>query len=188
MILNKNIIKKTISNSEFLTRHSSPVIRHSYLFIFVFLLTSCVTYSLSGGGTGTAKTLTIRNFFLEAAAPPNLPNIFNEKLRDYYQQNSKLNLVQENGDWILDGRIISYTVTPVAPSGTGTAAINRLTIAVSVVFVNAIEGEVEGFESVFSFYEDFPQTQTLSQVESELIDVILNRIVFDIFTRTTSNW
>jgi len=160
------------------------------LTLLLFLSGSCVNYSLSGGDTGNAKTLTVRYFSNDAAGPPNLAQIFTEKLRDYYQINTKLNQVNESGDWILEGRIVSYTVTPVAPTGTGTTALNRLTISVNVNFINNIEGpnDVKSFESVFSFYEDFSQTQNLSQVEADLIDTILNRIVFDIFSRTTSNW
>lgn len=182
--MTSSFFKKSIHNSKFIIQ------KLALLALLILTFTGCVKYGLSGGDTGSAKTLTVRYFTNEAAGPPNLGQIFTEKLRDYYQINSKLNQVNESGDWILEGRIVTYTVTPVSPTGAGTTALNRLTISVNLNFINNMEGpnEVKSFESVFSFYEDFSQTQNLSQVEADLIDTILNRIVFDIFNRTTSNW
>ena len=158
--------------------------------LLLVILTGCVKYSLSGGDTGSAKTLTIRYFPNQAAGPPNLGQTFTERLRDYFQVNTKLIQIKETGDWVLEGNITGYTVTPIAPTGTGTTAVNRLTITVDVNFINNMEGpnEVKSFQGPFSFYADFPQTQNLSQVETDLIQQIFDRIVFDIFSRTTSNW
>lgn len=163
---------------------------------FILLLTlsvlsaGCVNYSLSGGDTGSAKTLNVRFFVNEGAAPPNLSPNFTEKLRDYYQQNTKLALVTSGGDWVLEGSIIGYTVAPTSPSGTGTSALNRLDIKVNVNFTNNVEGpnEIKSFEGIFSAYSDFPQSQNLSQVQAQLHETILDQIVFEIFSRTTSNW
>jgi hypothetical protein len=190
--MNKNIKISTRYIKEGIIQHSTFNIRHFLiLFICICLSTSCVKYSLSGGDTGAAKTISIQNFFNEAGGgPPNLGQLFTEKLKDYYQRNTKMSLVASNGDWQFDGRIISYVVTPIAPRENETSGLNRLTIRVKVNFVNTKEGtnEVESFESDFSFYADFPQSQSLSQVESQLIEDILNQIVFDVFSKTTSNW
>lgn len=160
------------------------------IIINALFLSSCGIYSFGGGDTGTARTITINNFFNEAGGPPNLTVLFSEKLRDYYQQNTKLNLVSSDGDWSLEGRIIGYGVTPQAPTGNQTAGLNRLTIKVFVIFKNKKEGpgEAKPFEQEFSFYQDFQQTQSLTDVEQALINEILDRIVFDIFNRTASNW
>lgn len=169
-----------------------------YLLAAVSLLfTSCGHYSFSGGDTGCAQTITIKNFYNDAGnGAPTIAQAFTERLRDYYQQNTKLSLVNNNGDWMLDGRIIGYSVAPVAPSGDGTSDLNRLTIKVSVSFINRQyqkQGKEETclpepFEQEFSWYADFPKTQTLSQVEGALVETILSKLVFDIFSRTTSNW
>ena len=178
--------------SSLVTRHSLLPLHHYILLISILLpLTSCVKYSFGGGDIGTAQSMTINNFYNEAGGgPPNLTQVFTEKLRDYYQQNTKLDLVNAGGDWLLEGRIVGYQVLPVAPTGNETAGLNRLTIRVYAVFLNTKigPGEAAPFEQEFSFYQDFQQTQSLSEVEQALIDEILNRIVFDIFTKTTSNW
>jgi hypothetical protein len=183
--------------SLFIVRHSSLL----SLFLIIcttVVLAGCKVYSFSGGDTGCAQTITIRNFFNDAGGgPPNLGQTFTEKLRNYYQQNSKLTALKEGGDWIFDGRIVRYFVEPIAPTGSETAGLNRLHIEIQVTFVNNLQdepvekcpNEPKSFESVnFSFYDDFQQNQSLSQVETALIETITNRIVFDIFTRTTSNW
>ena len=40
----------------------------------------------------------------------------------------------------------------------------------------------------FSFYSDFNADKDPSSVENELVDEILDQIVFDIFTATVANW
>jgi hypothetical protein len=182
---NMNSIKQIIQNSKFKIQNCISIVA------LLLLVSSCVKYSLSGGDTGTAQTITIRNFTNDAGGgPPNLSQLFSEKLRDYYQQNSKLQVVNESGDWMLEGNITAYTITPIAPTGTETAGLSRLTIVVKATFTNNKEGpnEIKSFESDFSFYRDFPQSQSLSAVETELVNDILDRIVFDLFSRTTSNW
>ncbi|MFL5728741.1 MAG: LptE family protein [Cytophagaceae bacterium] len=157
---------------------------------------------MNPGSTGQAKTLFVKNFPNEGGGgPSSLGQNFTEKLRSYYQQNSRLTLIRDdNADWVLEGRIVRYALSPVAPTSigtnpTGASAQNRLTIRVEVTFINkkynddTKSTEVAPFENMgFEFFQDFPQTQSLSQVEGQLIDTILDQIVLDIYTKTTSNW
>jgi hypothetical protein len=163
-------------------------------------VTGCtsLTYSLKSGSIPPdIKSISVQNFINEAGGPSSLGQNLTEKIRSYYQQNSRLAVLKNNGDWQLEGRITGYTVSPVAPGAvagqtqtTGGANLNRLTITTSVKFVNTKKpkADKENFESNFSFYQDFSQTQSLSQIEGELVESILNQIVLDIFTKTTSNW
>jgi hypothetical protein len=48
--------------------------------------------------------------------------------------------------------------------------------------------EEESFEKEFSFYQDFPQEQNLSQVESSLVPKIIDQLVLNIFTDTAAQW
>jgi hypothetical protein len=152
-------------------------------------LSGCGVYSFTGGAIPPeVNSISIENFFNESAqGPPNLSQVFTEKLRSYYQQNSRLAIVKSNGDWQMGGRIISYLVSPVAPREGETAALSRLTITVQVVFNSNVDKKAD-FEQPFSFYADFDQNQSLAAVENELIQTITDQIVFDIFTKTTSNW
>jgi hypothetical protein len=58
---------------------------------------------------------------------------------------------------------------------------------VQVKFVNNFD-ETKNFESQFAAYEDFAQNRTLSQVETELITVIFDRIIYDVFNKTVADW
>jgi len=185
-------IKQPLSIEHLKLRISSIHIPIQLLPILLFILSGCVSYSFTGGDTGTAKTITIRNFNNDAGGgPASLTQNFSEKLREYYQQNTKLTLVRSGGDWELDGRIVGWTLTPMAPTQGGTAGLTRLTIRVVVNFNNRMEGanEIKSYENrEFSGYDDFKQGQSLSDVEQELINNISNRIILDIFSSTTSNW
>ncbi len=165
----------------------------SLLSLLLLLLSGCSVYNFTGGAIPSdVKTISIAVFYNESASgPPNISQLLTEKVKDYYQSNSKLTLAPNNGDWQLSGYISQYTVTPLAPLANETSAQSRLTIGVKVDFVNtkaSTPGAVQNFSQVFPFYKDFNQNQSLSSVETELVDAILNQIVFDIFTKTTSSW
>jgi hypothetical protein len=166
-------------------------------------MASC-NYTLNPGSTGTAKTLSIKNFTNEAGGgPSSLGQNLTEKLRSYFQQNSRLTLVKDdNADWLMEGRIIRYALSPIAPTSiganpSGASGQNRLTIGVEVTFNNKKydkdkgpqQSETAPYENVVrESFKDFPSTQSISQVENELIEIILDNIVLDIYTKTTSNW
>jgi hypothetical protein len=141
------------------------------------------------------QTVSISNFFNDSGGgPANLSQTFTEELRDFYQQNTSLSLVNSDGDLQLDGSIVSWNVSPLAPQATGTASTTdragqeRLTIAVKVVYVNAYDEE-QNFEKNFSFYADYDPTRTtLTEVENDLIETIFDQIIFDIFNETVANW
>ena len=157
-------------------------------FLMVFF-SGCRVYNLTGGSISPdIKTISIPVFYNESGSgPPNISQVLTEKLKDYYQSNSKLSIVTSNGDWQLSGYVSQYTVLPLAPLANETAAQTRLTIGVKVDFINT-KDDKQNFSQVFPFYKDFNQNQSLSSVETDLVDAILNQIVFDIFMKTTSNW
>ncbi len=157
--------------------------------LILLTLTECGVYNFTGGSIpDDVKTISIPVFNNESSSgPPNMSQSLTEKLKDYYQSNSKLSITKDNGDWQLSGYISGYLVTPLAPKENETTALSRLTISVKTEFINT-KDEAQNFSQVFSFYGDFDQLQSLSAVENKLVDDILNQIVFDIFTKTTSNW
>lgn len=164
-------------------------LKFSLIFFILLMPTGCGIYSFTGINLDPSiKSIAIANFYNNAGnGPANLSQTLTEELRDYYQSNSPLRITQPEGDLVISGTIMGYDVTPVAPSAESQASLNRLTIRVQVKFVNNFD-ETKNFESQFSAYEDFPQNQTLSQVESQLIDVIFERVVYDIFNKTVADW
>ena len=158
---------------------------------------SCANYSFNGASIdyNQVKTLSIANFYNDSGGgPPNIEQTFTESLKDYFQRNTKLELIQSNGDLQFEGAISSYEVRPQAIISSGDdnqndqSGLMRLSIAIETAYVNT-KKEEEGFQKNFSFYADYdPQKQTFTQVESELIEEIFNQIIQDIFLASVATW
>ncbi|MBX2898893.1 MAG: LptE family protein [Cyclobacteriaceae bacterium] len=163
--------------------------------ISLLLLEGCISYSFTGAATN-ARTIQVEDFFNNTdLGPANLGQTFTNKLKEYYQQNSSLVVVKENGELQIEGTLTQYNVTPVAPvSGAASgrlgdpAALTRLTIGVRVNYVDTLEPKNSFKEKTFSFYADFPSTQDLSSVQESLERKIMDQIFIDIFNATIANW
>ena len=160
-----------------------------FVIISVVFITGCKIYSFTGTTLSPdLKTFSIQNFQMAAAGgPQNMSLTFNEKLKEYYQRNTSLKFKNTDGDIHLEGSIIAYELTPVSATAGDRAAMNRLTITVEVKFVNKTS-EQESFEKEFSFYQDFPQEQSLTQAEPVLVPKILDQLVLNIFNSTAASW
>ncbi len=154
-----------------------------------FLITSCGVYSFSGTTLSPdIKTVTINNFTLQTAGgPANLPLTLTEKLKEYYQRYTSLKVLPTGGDMTLEGTVTGYDLIAVAPTASDQAGLNRLQVTIQVRFTNA-KDDTKSFDQPFSFYKDFPQNQTLSQNEGQLIPVILDQLVLDVFNKTAADW
>jgi Lipopolysaccharide-assembly len=164
------------------------------LITFAVSLNSCGIYSLSGAAT-TAKTIQVDQFYNNTdLGPANLGQNFTNKLKDYYQQNSSLKVVPENGELLIEGTLVQYAVAPLAPvAGTSAsqptqAALTRLIIGVKVNYVDNKEPKNSFKDKSFSFYADFPNEQNLIDVQEELEKKIFNQIFLDLFNATIANW
>ena len=164
----------------------------SYL-ILLAALCSCKVYSFTGINVD-AQTITINSFFHDVdSGPPDLAARFTDQMRDYFQQNTSLSLVDTDGELLFEGAVTSYQLSPVsqqATSGTdglNTAAQTRLTITVSVNFTNINDPDSD-FERSFSFFSDFDAEQSVQDVEEELIDEIYEQIILNIFNASVANW
>ncbi|MFN3782353.1 MAG: LptE family protein [Spirosomataceae bacterium] len=157
--------------------------------ILTSFLTSCRIYSFTGTTLSSdLKTVTIQNFTMATAGgPQNLTLTFNEKLKEYYQRNTSLKLKPAEGDLYLDGAITGYELTPVSTTASDKAALNRLTIRVEVQFRNRLD-ESQNFEKEFSFYQDFPQEQSLTDAEGTIVPKIIDQLILNIFNDTAAQW
>ena len=153
------------------------------------LVFACGPYSFTGTTLDpTIKTITVSTFTTSAAGGPvNLPLQFTERLKEYYQRYTSLKVVPANGDIALEGTFTGYDVLPVAATATDQAAQNRLQVTVQVRFANN-KDDSKNFDQAFSFYQDFAQNQTLTQVESQLLPRIQDQLVLDVFNKTAADW
>ncbi len=157
----------------------------------VFLLfQSCGVYSFTGTNISPdIKTISVTTIFNESGnGPANISQTFSEGLRDFYQNNTNLEVVNSEGHLQIEGKISFYGIENVAPTAQEVAALNRLRIKVRINYVNT-KDETQSFENKeFTFFEDFPQNTTLQSVEDELIENISDQIFLDTFTATVANW
>lgn len=181
----------------------SNSMRSSKISVFLWCIIACVSmqcgsvqYSFTGASLGPeVKTIAIDNFYNDAGGgPANLSQQFTEEIKDYYTRNTSLAVVSANGDLQLEGSIVGYQFSPVAPQASGTdqrsdqAGLMRLTITVKASYVNTYDDTFDFNNKTFSFYEDFPADQDPSTQEERLINTIFEQIIFDIFNATVANW
>lgn len=160
------------------------------LILLVLFMSSCrMSYSFTGASISpSVKTVSIANFPNNAGlVVPTLSRTITDALRDYFTSQTNLNLVERSGDLNLEGTITQYAVQPVAIQGNETAALNRLTIIVSVKFTNKTDTK-QNWETTFSRYRDYSSTFNLSSVQEGLIKEITDDLVQDIFNKAVVNW
>jgi hypothetical protein len=156
----------------------------------IFLLGSCrVNYSFTGASISpNVKTVTIQYFPNNASlVVPTLSRSLTDALRDYFTSQTNLVLVDKGGDLNIEGSITGYVVQPIAIQGNETAAMNRLTITVSVKFRNKTN-EKQNFETTFSRYAEYQSSLNLSSVQDGLIKEINDKLVQDVFNKAVVNW
>ncbi|MBQ2728951.1 MAG: LptE family protein [Alistipes sp.] len=158
----------------------------------LMLLTGCgvaIKYSLSGASIPPdAKTFSVAYFPNNATmVSPILSATLTDALVDIFSRRTRLQQVEEGGDFAFEGEITNYTSVTASVSSDDYALLNRLTITVNVRFTNAID-ETMSFTKSFSAYEDYDSTQLLTEVEGTLIPEIVDKIVTDIFMASASNW
>lgn len=176
------------------------MIRALFAFLFLaILITSCGIYSFTGANIPQGvNTISIQTFYDEiGTGPPNLSQLFTEKIRDYYQQNTSLSIVPTEGDLQIEGSIVGYRLTPMAPRASGSqnfedadiAALQRLTITVKTTYLSSHDDSFDFEGQNFSFYLDYdPEKEDFNSIEATLVEEIYDAIILDIFNATVANW
>jgi hypothetical protein len=147
------------------------------------------------GSTTTAESISVVEFYNNAdLGPANMSQTLTNDLKNYFIQNSSLKVVPEEGQLQLEGEIMDFKLTPIAPTATGnsddltSASLTRLTITVKATFINTVDENLSFKDKRFSFYQDFPNEENLSDIEEQLTKTIFNRIITDIFNASVANW
>lgn len=159
-----------------------------FLFSILLVQSGCKIYSFTGASISPeVKSVSIAFFPSYAAlAPANMPQTFTEELRDKFVNQTNLDLLPTGGDILFEGFISDYRTQPVAIQG-NSAAQNRLTVTVSVTFVDT-KNEANGFEKSFTRFADFDANVNLVDVEQTLIVEINEQLIQDIFNQSVVNW
>ncbi|HNP32639.1 MAG TPA: LptE family protein [Flavobacterium sp.] len=160
-----------------------------FVLILAISINGCGHYNFTGTGKIDAKTFQV-NYFQNNApiVEPGVERTFTIKLQEIIQNQTNLNLTNNNGDLLYEGEIVDYRITPMQATAQQTAAQNRLTIGVNVRFSNK-KKETDNFEKRFSFYYDYDgTTQLVGAKLTEALDVIFERITQDVFNESLAKW
>lgn len=146
-------------------------------------------YSFSGASIpDAAKTFSVAYFPNNAPmVSPTLSTMLTETLRDKFLRQTKLQMVEEDGDFAFEGEITGYSSATASVSSDNYALLNRLTITVRVEFTNRIEPQ-NSFSQTFTQFADYDSQQLLTDIQSDLDQEIVDQIVNDIFMASAANW
>jgi hypothetical protein len=134
------------------------------------------------------ETFYVSNFKVNAPlAPPTISQTFQEALKLKVLRESQLKFADRDPDIIFDGSISGYDIRAVSPEPGERTALNRLEIRISVEFTDN-SNEENNWKNQFSFFQDFPSTQNLLEVQDELIEEIFDQLLEDIFNKAFTNW
>lgn len=161
-----------------------------FLLLSVFILYGCkISYSFTGASISTdMQTVSVQDFQNRAPVVyTTLTRDLSEALKDRFQSQTRLKLINGIGDADFEGEIRDYRTQPLALQADEVTARERLTISIWVKYTNAIDPE-QNFETTFSRFEDFDSDLGLSAVEADLVKKIVDQLTQDIFNRAFVNW
>ena len=165
------------------------ILNYFMLVFSLIFIVSCNIYSFNGAsipvGSSSVKITTFINNTSNSI--PNLQQILSEKLRDIFLEQTNLNLINEDADLNFIGSIEKYEIKPISLKANETTSQNRLSISVKVKYTNNISDQYN-YEASFTRYSDFDGLLNLSDVEIELVDLITDQLVEDIFNKAVINW
>ena len=111
-----------------------------FLLLLSLMASSCrISYSFRTASIDyeLTKTLMISHFVNQAPLVyPPLEQRFNEEMKDMFTRNTRLQLVNQNGDMEIEGEIVGYELTPLAVQEDAFASETKLTMTVRMRFRN----------------------------------------------------
>jgi len=160
-----------------------------FTFYFLLFAPSCGVYTFRDVSIDYNKVKTVKVGFLENKAryvnpqlSPRLTDNLKQKINNY----TKLTIVNsDDANYIITGYISRYDVSLAAISNNQSAA-NRLTVAVTITFVNMVDNKTDNFTVSKDF--DFSAQLSLQQAEGQLASDIITQMTDLIFSHIFSNW
>ena len=157
----------------------------------VLLTSSCkMSYKMNGSWIdyNKTKTISIATFAntAELVYPPFAVD-FSQALRDTYMKNTRLQVLNKNGDMQLEGEITEYYLTPLAISTDNYASQTKLTVTINVRYTSKAN-QADDFERKYSALRTFHSSEMLTNVQDALLKEINEEICEKIFNDTAGKW
>ncbi len=154
-------------------------------------VTACkISYTFNNATIDYTKiqSITIKDFPNQAPLVyPPLSQMLTEEVKDLFTRQTRLQIIQANGDLDLEGEITGYDLAPMAVKEDAYASQTRLTITLRVRYANRVTPE-DDFEQSFSAYREFDANRMLTDVQDELCREIIKELVDQIYNSTVANW
>jgi len=158
---------------------------------FLVFASGCTaSYSFTGASIPPeAKTISIKQFRNNSSmVVATLSQTLTDALRNRFQTQTNLDIIENDGDLRLEGAITKYVpARPSAISGNETAALNRMTITLKVKYVNTID-PTKNFEKTFTDFVEYDSSLDLASAESGLISEVAEKLIDQIFNESVVNW
>jgi hypothetical protein len=155
----------------------------------IMLFTSCGVYTFHDVSVDYSKIKTVKVGFIDNKAHyvnPQLSPRLTDNLKQKINSYTKLTLVNsDDANYIITGYISRYDVSLSAISNNQSAG-NRLTVAATMTFTNAVDNKTDNFTVSRDF--DFSAGLSLQQAEGTLANDIINQLTDQIFNHIFSNW
>ena len=160
------------------------------LLLLPFLVNGCAYYSFTGATipdnlNTIAIPLVVDN---SVNTIPSLSDELTELLVNRFVNQTRLSLLpnEVDADAVLLAEIQRYSNAPSSVSGEETAARNRVTISVSIEYMDQVD-EKELLNRTFSNFEEYDPLEGIDG-ETQAALAALENVADDIFTAATSNW
>lgn len=159
--------------------------------LILFSFTACsISYKFNGANINyqTTHSISIADFPNNAAmVNPNLSPKLSEGIRDLFQRQTRLQVLNKGGDLELEGEITGYEISQGAIGANSYATESKLTIRVTVHFTNNVYPE-ESFDKTYSASQTFDANVLLTDIQDELCDIIITEIAENIYNDTVAKW
>ena len=165
--------------------------RYIVLLAFWALLNGCsISFKFNGANINyqTTHSISVADFPNNAAmVNPTLSPALTEAIRDLYQRQTRLQVMNKGGDLEIEGEIVGYDISQGAIAANSYASESKLTIRVTVHFTNNIYPE-ESFDKTYSASQTYDASQLLSDVQDQLCNIIITEISENIYNDTVAKW
>ena len=150
---------------------------------------SCGIYSMSGINIPEdVETISVSFFPNDAdIVNPQLSQLFTESLKDKWQNETKLDLIPNGGDFQFSGSIVDYKVIAANIQDNTTSSSSKFVISIKVDFVCEKHPDLN-FSKIFPSDEVFDASRSFESVENEMTQIVVDEIIQDIFNKTALVW
>ena len=157
------------------------------LLLVTIILAGCCTFKGITVPTDV-DTFYVENFTLRiGASPAALEVVIAEELRKKIREGSRLRDNDTEADVEFTGVITRYGVEFAGATAGDEAALNKLTMSVSIEYIDNVNDE-RSYKKNYSQFTTFDASVDLQNVEEGLITVLVDEITEQIFNDAYTDW